>query len=1316
MGVSFKVSKIGIRYRPKPSTVPEEPGLSSESSRDLIGAGSKREVDIAEAVNDANGASVSSACSGGLVLPEHEVSFTLNLYQKGYIIGKPNEAETCQTETFQPLLQDFKSLHPYDRASETLFSAIESGWLPGDLLDDIPSKYIDGTLVCEVRDYRKCISESGSAVDGFPIVNKVRLRMSLENIIKDISLISDDSWTYSDLMEVESRIVKALQPQLCLDPTPRLDRLCKSPTSSKLNLGIERRKRLRQTPEVTVTSNNQTHGKKVCIDRLQENANCRSGDQGTLLGNATMQQIHENMAKQNVPSGVTSLRSNNFAQETVRPSLSLPSQSKFQPAGNYPAVVHDRGSGPPMSFAGVNTTMPSSQNLMGSYTDNINSNAPHSMKRENQDAQSTSLLDMKRRKQTPIGLDGIQQQQPGAQLVAPNGPDMPWKNQPLHPRLDVVNGMQYSSTVGGQRYASPMINNIPNQEAGSSFYFNQQAMRYGAKEEQIDTEKRDRQELERSKDALQTLISQNSTGDQHQSRSQNLLQQESMRNHLPALTQWHNARQLAEKDMKKDDMHQKRKSVPSPRVSSAPMVQSPMSSRSGEISSGSVGGQFSAVATTSALGSQKDKVAANSNPAVGAPSMTSSPGGSVHWQHQASVAGKCKTNSVPKTQAMSGVGSPASVSNMNVPLNANSPSIGTAPMCDQIILERFAKIEIITQRYHLNLKKNKVDDCPARKPVTHANQKVATCLSDSLNVENFRDPIRPMSRSVLGGTINTCKTRTICFVRAEHMYQAVPPRAHYRMTLTEKPYDGTVAMHYGDIDESDFPNTQEFVTLPTTHYADLLAAQFCAQMERDGYQIAEDHIQPIPMRMVAPSSSMTTIPGMASDNAAAEVKHPEVAPGPPSHVAAQANANVMGPLNAAQNLPNSAQMLASANNSQALQGYLPGAAMPARTQQLDQTLLQQQQQQQQQLQQNVQSQMQQQQLPLPHIQRSSSLLSTNALSQLMGQNSNLQIGNNPMVNSKQTALQLQMLQQQAQQQQQQQSQLPRKVMMGLGPAMNMGNMGNNMMSLSGLSNVMGMGGVRGISSPMGPMSGLGNVSPNQLNLGSASNFGAGHRTGSISHAQAAAMASKLRMVQQNRTGMYGPQSGIAGMAGNNNQMLSSSAGLSMLGHALNRANVSPLHRNVMSPMGPPKIPGTNFYLNPQQQLQLQHQQQQQQLQQQQLQQQHPQQLQQQQHHHQQISSPLQQAQVGSPPVVGSPQAMIMQQQQISPQQMGQQPAMSPQQLSSGALQQINNCGNAGAGPASPQLSSQTHGSVGSITSSPMEQLQGANKGGSVTNV
>jgi hypothetical protein len=31
-----------------------------------------------------------------------------------------------------------------------LNKAIEDGWLPGDVLDDIPSKYYNGSVICEV--------------------------------------------------------------------------------------------------------------------------------------------------------------------------------------------------------------------------------------------------------------------------------------------------------------------------------------------------------------------------------------------------------------------------------------------------------------------------------------------------------------------------------------------------------------------------------------------------------------------------------------------------------------------------------------------------------------------------------------------------------------------------------------------------------------------------------------------------------------------------------------------------------------------------------------------------------------------------------------------------------------------------------------------------------------------------------------------------------------------------------------------------------------------------------------------------------------
>ncbi|KAM0955259.1 hypothetical protein EV1_023418 [Malus domestica] len=244
-----------------------------------------------------------------------------------------------------------------------------------------------------------------------------------------------------------------------------------------------------------------------------------------------------------------------------------------------------------------------------------------------------------------------------------------------------------------------------------------------------------------------------------------------------------------------------------------------------------------------------------------------------------------------------------------------------------------------------------------------------------------------------------------------------------------------------------------------------------------------------------------------------------------------------------------------------------------------------------------------------------------------------------MGSNKLTPLQQYQLLQQQHQQQQQSLQMQRKMMMGLGTAM--GNLGNNMVGLSGVGNTMGMGAARGMgSAPMTPISGMGNVGQNPMNLSQGSNisnltqqFQPGRLT------QVALMASKFRM-QNNRGGMLGShQSGIAGMSGGR-QMHPGSAGFSMLGQTLNRGNMSPMqHTQGVGPMGPPKLMAgvarTNMYMNPQQQQQQfqqqQMQQQQLQQQQQQLQQQRQQQLQQQQ---QETTSPLQA--VVSPQQVGSP--------------------------------------------------------------------------------
>ncbi|RHN53535.1 hypothetical protein MtrunA17_Chr5g0396871 [Medicago truncatula] len=302
MVVSFKVSKTGTRFRPKPKPIPIplQPSQDNQSQSDVVKAGENIDRTLSS--------------SEKLSAIGKEASFTLNLYPDGYSIGKP-----CKYDAANQSLP--KSLLPYDRSSEALFSAIESGHLPGDILDDIPAKYVDGALICEVRDYRRCSSKKRAgivSVESSPTVNKVCLKMSLENIVKDIPSFTDKSWTYGDIMEVESNIVKALQPNLHLDPTPKLDRLCENRLPTKLNL---QRKRLRNIPEFAVASSNNIHGIKVYIDRVQENTKSRLNDSRITTSNAIVKQTLKNLAVQNLNPSIAKRSKKNI------PSLTDKSQT-----------------------------------------------------------------------------------------------------------------------------------------------------------------------------------------------------------------------------------------------------------------------------------------------------------------------------------------------------------------------------------------------------------------------------------------------------------------------------------------------------------------------------------------------------------------------------------------------------------------------------------------------------------------------------------------------------------------------------------------------------------------------------------------------------------------------------------------------------------------------------------------------------------------------------------------------------------------------------------------------------------------------------
>ncbi|XP_071715593.1 protein PHYTOCHROME-DEPENDENT LATE-FLOWERING [Rutidosis leptorrhynchoides] len=1196
MKVSFKVSKTGARFRPKPKPKSdihtplhedEDINISTQNHKiSSVSTNLKPSVDVTEEVQDA------------AEILDADVSFYISLYPDGYSIGNPSENRSGPQDAVQ---DDPKYVHPYDRTSESLFLSIERGMLPADFLDDIPCKYINGAVACEVRDYRNCGFEpgvNGSSANASPTTTKIRLKMSLDNVVKDIPLISDSSWTYGDLMEVEARILMALQPKLDLDPTPNFNKLCRPPTSTNLNLNIRelRRKRLRQLSG----SDNLVNGKKVCMDRTLENSSA-----GQIL-----QQPSDamNMSTQNVGPSIP-----------VSPSLSYP--SKYQIGTGNQRLMQDHG-----------------QDIINSYADSMNTNIT---KRENQDGQLSPMASLtKRGRSNSMGLDGTGQQQQ----------TMDGYNS-LMQQQSTGRGIQLPNNTGIQKY--PFEGGF-NQDP---FTMGQQGVRYNLKQEAVDSE------LNRTMHMMDSDVDPR-------------LQQQRMTQHISRSsfppTPWNNNMD----NSRKEEQFQRRKSAQSPRVSSGALPQSPLSSKSGEFSSGSHGGQYGVTAP-------RDKSAVTSGPTVG---------GQVSMTANAQIAAR-RSNSLPKTQAMNGIGSSASASNMSGgPFNSTSSLVGKD--ADKSMRDKFSKIEMLTVRYQLNCKKNKVDEY--RKTTVFPTSPLNHYLyNDHNNNENPKDDTckMPLSKSLVGGSMNVCKTRVLTFLQHERVLQGnvytLVPKSRTRMILSEKCDDGTVAMHYGELDDCDYLAEENCLpTLPNTHVADLLAAQFCTLILREGYHVEADQLQPKPTNVVRSSGDLpnNNASGVLSPN----TEIPETVSGQPSNEAAKPSDT--GTISNSSVITSGTRMHPPVN-SQPLQIAQNGLLPTSRPMQSES---------QQSFQQHHQHNL---------MQRSSAamMLASNPLSHInaMGQNSNMQqLGH--MLN-KPSPLQLQLLQQQ-QQQQQQQPQMQRKMMMGLGNVGIGGNTGNNMVGMGA------MGGARGISPPMsGAISGMGNgMGQAPLNMNQATSISNAIsqqlRSGMITPAQAAIMTTKLRMAQsRNILGAApGQSSNIPGLTGANRQVHPGSSNYSMLGSTMNRSNnVNPMQRTAMAP--PKLISGMNVYMNPQlqqqQQMNLQQLQQQQQMpHQQQVQPQLPHQQQQQQ---QESTSPLQ-AVLSPPQQVGSP-SMGLPQQQASPQQMSQQRTPMSPQLSSGAIHTPMSAGNQdSACPASPQLSSQTMGSVSSMTNSPME-MQGVNK-------
>lgn len=83
---------------------------------------------------------------------------------------------------------------------ECLSSSVEISVLSGDSVFSASHPIL--IIYLQIQDYRNCLSQKAGAdsAETSPTIHKVLLHMSMENVVKDVLSISNESWSYEDLL------------------------------------------------------------------------------------------------------------------------------------------------------------------------------------------------------------------------------------------------------------------------------------------------------------------------------------------------------------------------------------------------------------------------------------------------------------------------------------------------------------------------------------------------------------------------------------------------------------------------------------------------------------------------------------------------------------------------------------------------------------------------------------------------------------------------------------------------------------------------------------------------------------------------------------------------------------------------------------------------------------------------------------------------------------------------------------------------------------------------------------------------------------
>ncbi|KAH7682664.1 Transcription factor Spt20 protein [Dioscorea alata] len=668
----------------------------------------------------------------------------------------------------------------------------------------------------------------------FPKVQKVLLRMGTETVVKDMPLISDDAWTYNDLLQAESRIIKALQPVLYLEPKPSLDRLCKAPVLKQLGLG--------------------THGTalkgKHHIGPDAELEYSRQSDRTDALSNASVGNLKsqpfdapEGEAKcptQSHPKSMPNVESTKYGIEQASPLTCF-----------HGSVINDPFSSPNAEpVSSIRTAR--DEALKGSCIGHkIPANFPLAKsdklipgvpclkptlkrpKQEPQDFDTHQIVTTKRAKFLEPDL-----QRKIAALCEPGESQDPLNllcsrsDNYAHPQVmnEEVSGEKW--VPNGQNPFPLCLRDVPTSIVKQPVEFETKNI---VKSEPLNGT---------NEQALSVRSSKTSTN----------LPLASIKP-LPPQMYWINASSTIEKPPKKETASRIKKAVGASQVSTGRSLNSQFSR---------VGGkqmnviEVSHIMREDASPIQTSKGNVTSVPATSNENAFTNPSSTISLISASQTPSRAKNNSrsncknpapVISANALGGAVIKSEIPNYSKNVLVRTPSLQFLPEIDSVraIRMNFSRIEVVAKRHGLNKRKVKNDKILKTRSLPDPRMP-QRCLIMDKNTEDFIAfaEKKCMSKSILCGSRNTCKIRILSYRRVRILFRDGMPifvdDSWSKLVLRESDvpdiHKVAAEMLYGDNEQSI-----HLTYLPTAHHADLYASQFTSLMVREGFELLDDQVR-----------------------------------------------------------------------------------------------------------------------------------------------------------------------------------------------------------------------------------------------------------------------------------------------------------------------------------------------------------------------------------------------------------------------------------------------------------------------------------------